>query len=196
MPAAPGVDMKADARLIAKAVEFAAEAHAGQFRGDGITPYFNHLAEVAASCAMHEPFDAVLVAACYLHDAIEDTGTDAAILRERFGDEVADLVVDVSDPPDLKGKERRQRQVDHTAGASGRVKLLKIADKTSNVAERAALAAELQTSKSMQRYLDWARAVVDAARGVDGDMEAAFDVQAGRLEAAIAARGKKGKRKG
>ena len=48
----------------------------------------------------------------------------------------------------------------------------------------------------MQRYLDWARAVVDAARGVDGAMEAAFDEQAGRLEAAIAARAKKEKKKG
>ena len=188
--------MKVDARMIAEAVEFAADAHALQCRGDGKTPYFNHLAEVASSCARHDPFDPVLVAACYLHDTIEDTGVDAAILKERFGAEVAQLVVDVSDPPKLKGRERRQRQVDHTARASDRVKLLKIADKTSNAAERAGLEPQFQSLKSMQRYLDWARAVVDVARGVDEDMEAAFDAQAARLEAAIAARLNAGKKKG
>ncbi len=188
--------MGTDGRLIADAVEFAAEAHAGQVRGDGKTAYFNHLAEVAAACARHEPFDPVLVAACYLHDTLEDAGVGAEILKERFGTEIADLVAEVSDPPGLKGKARRQRQVDHAAKGSTGAKLLKIADKTSNVAERADLPAGMQTLKSMQRYLDWARAVVDAARGVDEDMEAAFDAQAGRLEAAIAARTKKKRKKG
>jgi len=188
--------MDVDARLIAEAVEFAVEAHLGQVRRDGKTPYFNHLAEVAARCGRHEPFDPVLVAACYLHDTIEDTGVDEALLRERFGDDVAELVRDVSDPPGLTGKQRRERQVAHTADASVRVKLLKIADKTSNVAERVDLSDKKQSLKAMQRYLDWARAVVDVARGVDAQMEAAFDEQAARLEAAIAKRAKKEKKKG
>lgn len=185
--------MEDEKRMIAEAVEFAAEAHAGQRLDNGETPYFNHLAEVAARCARHEPYDPVLVAACYLHDTVEDTGVTEAILRERFGDAVTDLVMEVTDPPELKGKERRQRQVDHAANASLRAKLVKIADKTSNVAELVDRPAKDETAKGMQKYLDWARAVVDACRGVDAEMEAAFDAAARRLDAAIAARRKKRK---
>jgi len=185
--------MKADQRMIAEAVEFAAEAHAGQRLDNGETPYFNHLAEVAARCARHEPFDPVLVTACYLHDTLEDTGATEAILRERFGDAVTDLVVEVTDPPELKGRERRQRQVDHAATSSLRAKLIKIADKTSNVSELVDRPARDETAKGMQKYLDWARAVVDACRGADAVMEEAFDAAAGRLEAAIATRNKKKK---
>lgn len=186
--------MEPDFRMIAEAVEFAAEAHAGQRLDNGETPYFNHLAEVAARCARHEPFDPVLVTACYLHDTIEDTGTTEAILRERFGDAVTDVVLEVSDPPGLKGKERRQRQVDHTATASLRAKLIKIADKTSNVSELVDRPPPDETAKGMQKYLGWSRAVVDVCRGADAEMEAAFDAAAGRLEAAIAARKKKKKK--
>lgn len=186
--------MDAEGRTIAEAVEFAAEAHAGQRLDNGKTPYFNHLAEVAARCARHEPFDPVLVTAAYLHDTVEDTGVTEELIRERFGDAVADLVMEVTDPPDLKGKARRQRQVDHAATSSERAKLIKIADKTSNVGELVDRPAKDETVKGMRKYLDWARAVVDACRGVDGDMEAAFDTAAERLEAAIAARARKKKR--
>lgn len=186
--------MEVDARMIAEAVEFAADAHAGKQGDDGRTPYFNHLAEVAAFCARREPFDPVLVAAAYLHDTVEDTGVTEELIRERFGDAVTDLVMEVTDPPGLKGKERRQRQVDHAATSSERAKLIKIADKTSNVAELVDRPAKDETAKGMQKYLDWARAVVEACRGVDDAMEAAFDTAAERLEAAIAARAKKKKK--
>lgn len=175
------------ARMIAEAVLFAADAHAGQRRDNGTTPYFNHLAEVAALCARRVPFDPVLVTAAYLHDTIEDTGVGEAILRERFGDAVADLVVDVTDPKGLKGRARRQRQVTHTAAASDRVKLLKIADKTSNVAELVDAPAADETRKGCEKYLKWAERVVAVSRGIDAQFDAAFDDAARRLRAAIAA---------
>ena len=173
--------------MIAEAVLLAAEAHAGEKRDDGVTPYFNHLAEVASRCARHEPFDPVLVAAAYLHDTIEDTGVTEPLLRERFGDEVADLVMEVTDPPGLEGKARRQWQVDHTATASLGAKLIKIADKTSNVTELVDHPGPDHTAEKGAKYLKWARAVVDVCRGSNGAMEAAFDTAAARLEATIAA---------
>lgn len=179
---------QADARTIADAVAFAAEAHAGQKRGDGETPYINHPAEVAARCARAEPFDPVLVTACYLHDTVEDTAVTEDELRRRFGDAVTDLVMEVTDPPGLKGRARRQRQVDHTATASRRAKLIKIADKTSNVTELVTRPPVDETPKGMRKYLKWARAVVDVCRGLDAGMEAAFDAAAARLEAEIEAR--------
>ena len=119
----------ADNAMIAKAVLFAARAHDGIRREDKGDGYFIHLAEVAHMCAALEPFDPVLVAACYLHDAVEDTNVTEETVRSEFGDEIADLVMEVTDPPDLKGKARRERQVAHTAAAGPRVKRLKLADK-------------------------------------------------------------------
>ena len=175
-----------DARRIADAVLFAAHAHAGQIRTDKGDPYFNHLAEVAALCAALEPFDSVLVTACYLHDTIEDTEVTEADLRARFGNEVTDLVMDVTDPPGLKGDARRARQVTHTAACGKRVKLLKLADKTSNVEELIGLSPSRFDATANALYLDWSRKVVDVCRGLEPVLEARFDASTARLETVIA----------
>ncbi|PWW01737.1 metal dependent phosphohydrolase [Hoeflea marina] len=164
---------------------FAARAHDGETRQDAGDAYVNHLAEVACICAGLEPFDPVLVAACYLHDAIEDTAVTETVLRAEFGDEIADLVMDVTDPPDLKGRERRERQVSHTAAAGPRVKRLKLADKISNVEELIGIQARRFKVKANARYLDWARRVVDVCRDVEPALDARFDASARRLEAEI-----------
>ena len=57
---------------LAKKIAF--EKHNGQFRRDGVTPYINHPAEVVrllekSNASAHE------IAAGWLHDVIEDTGT-------------------------------------------------------------------------------------------------------------------------
>ena len=170
---------------IANAVEFAARAHDGIRREDRGDAYFIHLAEVAAMCAALEPFDPVLVAACYLHDTVEDTDVTEADIRVRFGDAVADLVMDVTDPPDLKGKARRERQVTHTAEAGPRVKRLKLADKTSNVEELIGLPAKRFDPDGSAKYLKWARRVVDVCRGLEPSLEDRFDASAATLEREI-----------
>lgn len=186
----------ADARMIADAALFAARAHAGQIREDLREPYINHLAEVAAFLAALEPFDPVLVTAGWLHDVVEDTSFTLEDIRTLFGADVAELVNDVSDPPDLKGKVRRDRQVTHTMESGPRVKLLKLADKTSNVEELTGLPAARFDRKGNERYLKWARRVVAVCRGLAPELEARFDRAAERLEGEIAeakAREKPGK---
>ncbi|WP_293291816.1 HD domain-containing protein [Oricola sp.] len=166
-------------------MQFAARAHDGVMREDRGDAYFNHLAEVAAMCAELEPFDAVLVAACYLHDTVEDTSVTEADIRAQFGDDIADLVMDVTDPAGLKGKARRERQVAHTAGSGPRVKRLKLADKTSNVEELIGLPDGRFDAKGNAKYLKWARRVVDTCRGLEPTLEARFDASAETLEREI-----------
>ena len=172
-------------RIIAKAVLFAAKAHDGSVREDAGDAYFNHLAEVAVMCADLEPFDPVLVAACYLHDTVEDTDVTEEMLRAEFGAEIAGLVMDVTDPPGLRGRKRRERQVTHSAAAGPRVKRLKLADKTSNVEELIGLPARRFDVKANTKYLDWAQRVVDVCRGLEPALEARFDASAARLQADI-----------
>lgn len=177
----------ADARMIADAALFAARAHAGSVRQDSGEPYVNHLAEVAAFLSALDPFDPALVTAGWLHDVVEETGFTLDDISVLFGSEVAGLVADVTDPPDLKGKARRDRQVTHTLACGPRVKLLKLADKTSNVEELIGLPEGRFDRRGNERYLKWARRVVAVCRGLAPELEARFDRSAERLEAEIAA---------
>src|ERR1700678_4494298 len=91
--------MLAALRLVSEAADLAARRHNGMARkGRGSEPYINHLAEVANLLArVTDGTDAELVAAGWLHDAIEDTPTTSGELTETFGERVAGLVVEVTD---------------------------------------------------------------------------------------------------
>lgn len=62
--------MKDELDIIAAARNFAQMAHTGQFRRDGVTPYFEHVDGVARLVKPQTPEN---IAAAYLHDVIEDT---------------------------------------------------------------------------------------------------------------------------
>lgn len=81
---------QAETDLIRRAYEFAAEAHHDQTRLTG-DPYICHplaAAEILADLEM----DAESIAACLLHDVVEDQGKSIDEIKSRFGDEVAMLV--------------------------------------------------------------------------------------------------------
>ena len=72
--------------LVAKPLEMAREAHAGQTRnGSGGMPYIDHPVAVAELLAEHGFGDEVLAAAL-LHDVVEDSETSVDDMRERFGE--------------------------------------------------------------------------------------------------------------
>jgi (p)ppGpp synthase/HD superfamily hydrolase len=65
--------------LVARAAALAKEAHQGQFRRDGITPYISHPKAVAARVAGDPQAEAV----AWLHDVLEDTPVTAEMLRSQ-----------------------------------------------------------------------------------------------------------------
>lgn len=168
-----------------KALAYAARAHRGQHRSGNGDPYVNHVIEVAQMIASVEPEHAELTAACFLHDVLEETPVTADELRVGFGEAVTAIVLDVTDPEGLKGRSRRQRQVDHTAVCGRPVRLLKLADKISNVEELLDIAPERFDACGARNYLKWARRVVDICRGEAPVLEARFDASAARLDALI-----------
>src|SRR6185437_2492558 len=125
-------------RLVTEAAEFAARRHNGMARkGRGNEPYINHLAEVANLLSIAtDGADAELVAAGWLHDTIEDTETTHRELAEKFFERVAAVVVEVTDDMALPKDERRRRQVVEAPKKSPGAKLIKIADKISNIRAR------------------------------------------------------------
>jgi len=131
--------------------------------------------------------DAELVAAGFLHDTLEDTPTEYEELAALFGAQVAQLVAEVTDDKSLPKAERKRLQVDKAPSKSARARLLKIADKTSNLRSLATSPpADWDTARALE-YVDWAERVVSGCRGLNLTLEKSFDAAAADARAAITA---------
>lgn len=170
--------MTADALRLTQAYDYACRLHAAQRRkGASAEPYVNHLAEVAHMVAQATGgADVNLIIAALLHDAVEDQGVSAAQIAQLYGDDVAALVMEVTDDKTLPKDERKRLQIEHAAHISPRARILKIADKTSNLRAIQHSPPPWPHARK-QRYFAWAKAVVDNARGVNPWIEAAFDAE-------------------
>ena len=164
-------------RLVCEAAELAARCHNGMPRkGRGNEPYINHLAEVARLlAAATDGADAELVAAGWLHDAVEDGGTTPEELVQEFSERVASLVVEVTDDMTLPKSERRLRQVVEAPHKSPAAKLIKIADKISNIGARIHSDPSADERDDLVDYTDWAEQVVAGCRGGNAWLDAKFD---------------------
>jgi ribosomal protein S18 acetylase RimI-like enzyme len=78
------------------AIAFAAHHHGDDHRKGTRVPYLTHVLAVVEALAYHYPERDALIVAGVLHDVVEDTHATSDDVRERFGDEVADLVMAVS----------------------------------------------------------------------------------------------------
>ena len=169
-----------------RAAHFAAVTHATQCRkGAAAEPYINHLIEVAgilSDTAVYQ--DIPLLMAAFLHDTIEDTETKVSDLEGRFGKDVAVLVTEVTDDKRLKKQERKRLQVENAPKKSARARLLKTADKISNLRSIAQSPPAGWPTERMTDYVDWAIAVVDGCLdGPNGFKEALQQQAAGDLRA-------------
>lgn len=163
-------------KLIA-ALAFAAHKHRDQRRKDAAaSPYINHPIALADVLANEGGVDdeQVLIAAI-LHDTIEDTETTAQELIREFGQEIANVVLEVTDDKLLSKGERKQFQIDHAGTISSRAKLVKLADKICNLRDVASSPPVNWTLDRKREYFDWAKAVIDGLRGVHPVLEQIFD---------------------
>ncbi len=162
---------------ILAAIAFAANKHRNQRRKDAAaSPYINHPISLANVLANEAGIDdeRVLIAAI-LHDTVEDTETTAQELVRFFGQEIADIVLEVTDDKSLLKAERKQQQIDHAPTISRRAKLVKLADKICNLRDIANSPPAGWSLRRKQEYFDWAKAVIDGLRGVHPSLEFLFD---------------------
>lgn len=169
--------MTQDLVRLARAADYAARQHTAQRRkGEAGEPYVNHLTEVAALLAeATDGADVVLLMGGLLHDTLEDTDATYEDLMERFGADVAALVAEVTDDKSLPKDERKRLQVETTGSKTRRAKLLKIADKTSNLRSLVRSPPSGWTEQRLRDYVVWAEAVVRSCRGLNASLEAGFD---------------------
>jgi guanosine-3',5'-bis(diphosphate) 3'-pyrophosphohydrolase len=168
--------MSNDVVSLAKAFNFAAQKHIDQRRkGINKEPYINHLTDVADLLATHSGGDTALVLAGVLHDTIEDTETTYEELKKEFGKTVADTVRECTDDKSLPKAERKRLQAENAKHKSDRARLVKIADKISNL--RSTLKsppADWDDARKLE-YFVWSKTVVDNCRGINAGLEREFD---------------------
>jgi guanosine-3',5'-bis(diphosphate) 3'-pyrophosphohydrolase len=164
--------------LILAAAEYAAESHRGQTRkGLSRRPYVEHVLSVAGTLASNGVDDPVALAAALLHDTIEDCGKTRDELARRFGERVADVVVEVSDDGRLSQAQRKQKQIDTAPWLSREARLVKLADKINNVREVGVDPGEGWTDARRREYVAWSRRVVEAMPPTHPGLERLFDEQ-------------------
>lgn len=159
------------------ALHFAADKHRDQRRkGAEASPYINHPIEVAEILArVGGVTDIVTLQAAVLHDTLEDTQTSVEELEVAFGPEVRAVVEEITDDKRLPKAERKRLQIEHAPQLSVRAKLVKLADKISNVRSIIQTPPAEWPLQRKQEYLDWSVRVVAGCRGCNPALERAYD---------------------
>jgi len=158
---------------VLRAADAAARWHVHQRRkGVAEEPYINHLLEVASLVTEAAGgTDPNLVIAALLHDAIEDQQVPREIIVREFGKHVADIVMEVTDDKKLPKEERKRKQIEPAPKKSRDAKLVKLADKTSNLRTIASSPAADWSVKRRLEYVGWAKDVVAGLRGTSPWLE-------------------------
>lgn len=119
-----------------QALHYAVLIHAGQLRKGTEIPYLSHLLGVASIALEHDANEDEAIGAL-LHDAGEDAGGRGRIedIRQRFGNDVADIVDGCTDAhivPKPEWRKRKEDYIAHIPTASASVRLVSASDKLHN----------------------------------------------------------------
>ncbi|MBC6475136.1 MAG: bifunctional (p)ppGpp synthetase/guanosine-3',5'-bis(diphosphate) 3'-pyrophosphohydrolase [Hormoscilla sp. GM102CHS1] len=133
----PAEISQTDRKLICEAFEFAYQLHKGQNRKSG-EPYISH--PVAVAGLLRElGGSAVMIAAGFLHDVVEDTEVTAEEIEARFGPEVRQMVEGVTKLSKLEFSSKTERQAENfrrmflAMAQDIRVIVVKLADRLHNM---------------------------------------------------------------
>lgn len=119
--------------LIDYAIYFATKAHNGQKRkSDKEVDMIFHPYTVAMIIQRAGGSDNAVIAGL-LHDVVEDTKYTLEDIINEFGEDIANIVSEVSEKKELEWDERKQEAIDRIKTASLDGKLVECADKVSNL---------------------------------------------------------------
>jgi len=146
----PGVDRE----LLARALDFASRAHAGQERRSG-EQFIHHPFGAAKICAELR-LDDETIAAALLHDVVEDTEVAIDEVRNEFGEEIAQLVEGVTKLTRIQFQSREHAEAENyrkmivAMAHDVRVILIKLADRLHNMRTLEYLGRQKQVQKARE----------------------------------------------
>lgn len=159
-------------KILCTAIEFVAEKHQFQTRKNPAkTPYISHLLGVAYNVmSLGGVRDPNVIVAALLHDVVEDTSTSLSEVQEKFGDQVASLVKEVTDDKSLPSEARKQHQIESAADTSIGAAQIKLADSLYNLHDLSAGTPLGWSQARVDQYYAWTQAKVDRLPKVDGEL--------------------------
>lgn len=125
--------------LTHKALKIATEAHAGQYRRDGITPYIEHPKAVAERV---EHLGDEYICVAYLHDVLED-GDEESYLQKLY----AEFPIEIVDAVVLLTRQKDMTYESYITNIKNNelARQVKVADMLSNLADN-------PTDKQIKKY--------------------------------------------
>lgn len=173
--------------LVSRAAQYARMAHKGMgfvsVNGHD-RPQIEHLQEVADLIWASGGSD-IEIAAAWLHDSVEDTSVTLEDIRNEFGEEVANLVHDLTDPEELKHlptAERKNKQAERICNECESARKIKLADQTSNVRCVTVDPKAEWTLEGCRNYALGAMKIADQCKGLNPILDAAFDREYSRAQ--------------
>lgn len=121
---------------ISRARMFMMQAHQGQTRKDGNTPYARHPDSVHVRLARAGVTDETVLVAALLHDALEDTEATEEDILAKFGPAALGLVLELTRE---KPKDTRRAYADSFRTKSREACILKLADRLDNLQDWAGM---------------------------------------------------------
>ncbi len=146
--------------IILGAKKFAQEKHKNQKRKDGVTPYSDHLEGVVNRLKNLGVTDKDVLCAAWLHDIIEDTDVTFDQINERFGREVAVIVLSLTKDQNILKKDREVQYINQLKDASFQTKIIKLCDISANLKDLAnAPISKTQKNKQIKKILHYLRII-------------------------------------
>jgi guanosine-3',5'-bis(diphosphate) 3'-pyrophosphohydrolase len=154
---------KADMQQIEKALAFAADKHAKQFRNnERKTPYIVHPMGVAEYVMrVGHVYDVDIVVGALLHDVMDGTGATYEEIASHFGMTVVSYVQEMTPDFSLSDKEQQKRQIIEASKQSKGATVIKLADKLHNMHTLMKDPSKGWTQDRMDRHFQWVQAVVN-----------------------------------
>ena len=152
---------KQQRRTVEDALEYATLKHGAQKRVSG-EPYITHPIAVA-NILLDLGMDYSSVCAALLHDVIEDTDATEEEIREKFGDQITELVLGVTKLKKITFKSKEQEQAENfrkmffAMAKDIRVLIIKLADRLHNMRTVEALSRERQEALANETLEIYAR---------------------------------------
>jgi GTP diphosphokinase / guanosine-3',5'-bis(diphosphate) 3'-diphosphatase len=146
--------VQVDRARVEQAFVFACEHHAAQRRKSG-EDFIVHPVGVARICAGMR-LDTETLCAALLHDTVEDTSASIEEVRERFGEEIANVVDGVTKLTGITFKSRDEAQAENyrkmmvAMATDVRVILIKLADRLHNMRTIEAMPKQKQIDKAKE----------------------------------------------
>lgn len=146
--------------IILKAKKLAHEKHKNQKRKDGVTPYSDHLEGVVNRLKNLGVTDKNVLSAAWLHDIIEDTDVTFDQINEKFGRDIAVMVLSLTKDKNIPKKDKEQQYINQLKNAPIQAKIIKLCDISANLKDLAsAPISKTQKNKQVKKILHYLRTI-------------------------------------